>query len=294
MQNKTNCPLCSSESKNKPAFPFYTKYLGQHFNFHSCCQCNTAFICPLPTEYILNSIYSGSSYHVNNYSDKSSQYQESLDFFVKCIKDYDFKMKLLDYGCGVGYFINEANERGFNAEGVEFSADAVLIAHQETHVNIMTVNDLDNEKKMQYDVVHLGDVLEHLTNPILCITELLSFLKIGGYLYVEGPLERNFSFVNYMVMEFGLIKYRLGLTRSNSFSPTHLFRTDSRAQFNFFKKNFRNLYEIKYEVYETGWPYSEHTGLRFLISKISTMISFLIPLKFNYGNRFRIILKKTM
>ena len=54
-----------------------------------------------------------------------------------------------------------------------------------------------------------------------------------------------------------------------------------------------NKYKIiKYEIYETGWPYNDGGLIKKFISSLSILISKLNIFGFKFGNRFRIILKK--
>ncbi len=43
------------------------------------------------------------------------------------------------------------------------------------------------------DVLHLGDVIEHMTKINEQMPEILKLIKPGGFLIAQGPLEANFN-----------------------------------------------------------------------------------------------------
>ena len=56
----------------------------------------------------------------------------------------------------------------------------------------------------RYDIIYMGDVLEHLPAPAATLRDLDGLLAPGGLFFVEGPLEDNVSLVYYSARLFGL------------------------------------------------------------------------------------------
>ena len=54
-----------------------------------------------------------------------------------------------------------------------------------------TSNFFSQRNKASYDALHLGDVLATFTGAGRTLRESLAFVKPGGLLFVEGPLETN-------------------------------------------------------------------------------------------------------
>lgn len=122
---------------------------------------------------------------------------------------------------------------------------------------MITVADFDQGYGAQtLDVIHLGDVLEHLPDPAATLAGLLKLLKPGGLLFVEGPLETNPSPVYWAARLFGGLKHRLRPTKIVSGAPTHLFRSSAPAQARFFQQRFSSLQPLVCQVSESGWPYA--------------------------------------
>lgn len=98
------------------------------------------------------------------------------------------KGRLLDVGCAVGFLLQEAESRGWEAWGVEISSEAARFGKKELGVRIIqgTLNDtaLDGAS---FDVVTLFDVLEHTLNPLGELREVHRILKPGGYVFLTLP-----------------------------------------------------------------------------------------------------------
>jgi len=80
----------------------------------------------------------------------------------------------VDYGCGGGDLLVGATTRGWRALGVELAPDVVNETSRRTGLPVLTVEGA-LAKGACADVLHLGDVLEHLTD--LLPTEALAGLE---------------------------------------------------------------------------------------------------------------------
>ena len=282
-----SCPLCKANPSGI-VYPYSSKYNNIVFNYYKCSGCATVYVDPIPDDLSFRSIYAKAEYHDKYYNQQSTgDYNNSVQLLKKYIKPDSFVM---DYGCGTGIFLKMLAIEGFIPFGVEYDKDAANLAAINGNCTVVTVpeyTELSNKPK--YDVIHLGDVLEHLPDPDIIISKLLLDLKKGGYLFVEGPLEINSSIVYWSAKTYALIKRKIhGNTFTND-SPAHLFRTGSKQQFEYFKK-YSNLKLQYWRVYETGWPYN--------IGIIKKSIAFVAKLMGGqnifgivFGNRFQAILK---
>jgi SAM-dependent methyltransferase len=235
-------------------------------------------------------MYSTASYHDVHYSDcDTKQYITSARFLRKYTTT---GATVLDYGCGVGHFLKAIKSEGFKAFGVEFDTSAAKIAS--VHADCDVISDVDLEYRNdfdKFDVVHLGDVLEHTPDPRFTIKRLLGHLKSGGLLYVEGPLERNPSPVYFAAQIFGKVRHWYNPEYIGSGTPTHLFFTDSTQQLNFFNQFKPDLVMLNWQIHETGWPYSEGGVAKRSIAKLATSLSGKKIGNFVFGNRFTAIFK---
>lgn len=162
---------------------------------------------------------------------------------------------MLDFGCGNGSYLIAAQHAGYKCDGVELEPDAIAGA---AALSGCEVFDLDQvlASGRAYDVIHLGDVLEHLPDPATVMRVLRTLLKPRGVFFVEGPLEDNASAVFYASRFAGWLKKQLKPGRHGEFTPYHLTRTDAFAQRAFFEKVLG--YRIRsFSTHETGWPYKD-------------------------------------
>ncbi len=94
--------------------------------------------------------------------------------------------RLLDAGCGPGFFVRAAREAGFDAAGVEVSQYAVDFARRELGADVrqgtVSANDLPPGP---FDVVTLWDVIEHLPDPLAALRAATRVLRPGGLIVLS-------------------------------------------------------------------------------------------------------------
>ncbi len=98
---------------------------------------------------------------------------------------------VLDVGCATGYLGAALKRRGCTVVGVEFDADAaaqaadvlddVLVADLE-HIDLSAAYGAAT-----FDVVVLGDVLEHLRDPLRLLRACVGLLRPGGSVVISVP-----------------------------------------------------------------------------------------------------------
>ena len=113
------------------------------------------------------------------------------------------KGRLLDVGCGFGFFLKQAAGRGWTVEGIEIYEPAIRQARDEFHlqVHIRPLSEL-NLTSESYDAVTLWNVLDVLPDPCRDMQKILSLLKPGGWIWIR---------VNNDLFHYPA--YRLGRTR---------------------------------------------------------------------------------
>lgn len=99
----------------------------------------------------------GRSYYTANHQDQD---RPALQFYTRLAKKYFKSGRVLDFGCGTGYFMRRLG-RFFNVDGFEVSAHGV--AHSRNllpHARILTV--LDDIPRGIYSGIMALHVLEHI------------------------------------------------------------------------------------------------------------------------------------
>lgn len=279
------CPICDARASGI-TFPYVSKFNGSQFNYLKCGTCSSVFVDPVPDSQTFAKMYAKATYHDCNYEAPAGW---SCVDSAKLLKKYlPVDSKVMDYGCGVGAFLNALKVEGFIPFGVEFDQDVARFAAQNASCETLSVDSfLALTDKPKFDAIHLADVIEHLPDPSGTIKELLGFLKQGGLLFVEGPLEINPSPVYWAARIFGAIKRIFNPNFVSLDAPTHLFRTDARQQLAFFQRTEPGLKLQSWTVYETGWPYADGGMVKRAIAVIAIFFGGRSLFGITFGNRFR-------
>jgi SAM-dependent methyltransferase len=99
--------------------------------------------------------------------------------------------RLLDVGCASGWLVHHANQRGWQAQGVELSPDAAARARA-MGLDVFQ-GDLLSARLPggHFDLVYMGDVLEHVPDCRAVVDEVARLLRPGGCFYLRGPITTN-------------------------------------------------------------------------------------------------------
>jgi SAM-dependent methyltransferase len=95
---------------------------------------------------------------------------------------------LLDIGCGYGFFLKMAEERGWEAVGVDLDPKGIAYSKECLHVNAL-LGDLKDVRfpNSSFDLVTLWNVLDHIPDPLDLISEIHRVLKEDGYVFIRTP-----------------------------------------------------------------------------------------------------------
>jgi len=97
-------------------------------------------------------------------------------------------MSVLDIGCGSGLFVDLATKAGFDAWGLETSAEAVAAARRMGNNRVIReeIDDLA-ARDQRFDVVTLFHCLEHIPRPFPFLRKVQKLMKKPGHLLVQVP-----------------------------------------------------------------------------------------------------------
>ncbi len=155
---------------------------------------------------------------------------------VELAKKYKGNTKLLDIGCGEGFFLFNASKAGYITKGVELSQNAVEYARREFGLDV----EVGLFEKMQFpenyfDVVTLWQVLEHLSQPLTVLKEAQRVLKPGGLLAISTP-------------DFGGIPARIMGKRWWNIRRIHINQFSTKTLKNILRNaGFKNLSSVNYK-----------------------------------------------
>jgi SAM-dependent methyltransferase len=285
-----DCCICGGRPSTS-AFPYSTRFDGIHFNYLKCGKCGSVIVDPVPDAQTFSKMYAKSAYHDRHYDGgERADYSESAQLLRQYL---DEGAMVLDYGCGVGGFLKACKAQRFAPFGVEFDGDAARFAAENANCEVVRADAFANfHNAATFDAIHMGDVLEHLPDPVATVTHLLKSLKPGGVLFVEGPLEVNPSPVFWAARSYGVLKHVLKPDFLSNHPPTHLFRASATGQRAFFLRVSDRLTTSHWQVYETGWPYSRGGLIKRSIAALAVFLGGRKLAGATFGNRFKAILRK--
>ena len=235
-----------------------------------------------------NSFHSNIRIQTKVISENNFTYRNTIGILDPLIKAK--KLKILDYGCGVGTIDFYLASKGHKVVGQEISVKALRMCKNSAkaigvfgNVKFVGINKKSNTK---FDVVVCSEVIEHVPEDMKLLEKLIISLKRNGFLVVSVPS------VNAPL-------YKLKLAKKFDRKVGHLRRYNSSQLIKKLKNS--NLRIVKVEKVEgilrnslflyprLGWI------IRFLRGPLSDMVTFfdnLLVKLFGESNIYIIAQKK--
>lgn len=118
---------------------------------------------------------------------QAREIKERLDYIENCHSGEI--TTFLDMGCGEGYALKVALEKGWVSYGVDI-ADNLTDQIDRDKINFFCGNLFDAKyPDNHFDVIYMDSVLEHIDYPMNTLEELLRVLKPGGHFFTIVPNE---------------------------------------------------------------------------------------------------------
>lgn len=152
-----------------------------------CRKCDLVYVSPRPKSETIAEGYA----EVDNttYIQQGDERKATFDRAIQWMKKQGVKSgKLLDVGCGAGFFVKAAKDAGFDAMGIELSRHMAKFGRESLGVSITqgTLDSVDLPSG-SFDVVTFWDVLEHVPDPTDSLQRAHRLLKPGGCLLINYP-----------------------------------------------------------------------------------------------------------
>jgi SAM-dependent methyltransferase len=191
------CLACDGRSLRPLALAYV--HGGRRYPLVECRACGMRFLDPRPAPATLARFYDAAYFESDFRCGRSAaaaaddaafrdENQGLLDAFAALDATPGIHPRLLDVGCATGGLLSAAIARGWQAEGVELSADAVALARARG----LTVFQGDliaaHFPEGRFDLVYMGDVLEHVPDCRAVADEVARILRPGGRFYLRGPI----------------------------------------------------------------------------------------------------------
>lgn len=179
-----DCLLCGPG----PLVPRWSK---DGYQIVQCQNCGLAFVRDIPEVSTLGAIYDEKYYmgYYRNYFVQQEKFSQKFGRILEKIHRYKRPPgRILDVGCAAGFFMDLARREGWEAFGVEVSPVSAGYAKEQLKLDVYNGPFEEAVYPHEYfDVVFMGDILEHFTNPLASLREANRVLKAGGLVVLDTP-----------------------------------------------------------------------------------------------------------
>jgi SAM-dependent methyltransferase len=241
------CPLCENTNflPLLKARDFHYGNPGE-YQLIQCGRCSLAFLDPMYEDHELSNFYPKNYYaFVDRFSAKPSNF---LWTFARTLlvghrdhptKDPQFEKpgRMLDVGCGSGWFISQMREQGWRVTGVEPNAAAADFGRTEKGLDIFPGSLLDAAfPDKSFDYVRLNHSFEHMNDPNRILKELRRILADDGKLMIGVPNRAGWN-----ARIFGAYWWHLAL-------PLHTFSYSTQTLSQMLDKHGFDVHKIEFNT----------------------------------------------
>jgi 2-polyprenyl-3-methyl-5-hydroxy-6-metoxy-1,4-benzoquinol methylase len=197
MQELTSCPICGSQDIHFHFKGHTTRNPNDQkiWSVYRCGDCTHKFMNPQP-DWDELSVYYSSEYEAYNKShgaeandDERIIQQAKLEGQFRHIPIPEGK-RLLDVGCGGGFFLRIAKQLGAKVKGIEPSPIGAECARASglDVFNGTLEQYLEQERiQEQYDIITCNHALEHMPNPVQTLSGMKKLLAPNGFIWLSVP-----------------------------------------------------------------------------------------------------------
>ena len=183
----SKCILCNNSNR--------TILIQQgDWTVYRCVICGLGVLAPRPDQNELENLYKN-DYFSNHYDEglkiDSPEMKRRIsqeDHRIKFFRNLKRHGRILDIGCGMGYFLYACRIYGYEVEGQDVSGDSASYVWSELKIPVITgqIEEIAIEDNSM-DVITMWHALEHTPDPREHIKKACKWLKSDGLLVVDVP-----------------------------------------------------------------------------------------------------------
>ncbi|MDZ4756554.1 MAG: class I SAM-dependent methyltransferase [Bacteroidota bacterium] len=205
MEKLILCPVCKEDLLKR--FLSCKDYVasGEDFSLDQCNNCGFVFTNPRPDFNECGRYYESDKYVSHQDNDKSFVLylyrwvrNRNLKWKLKVISKYQkITGEILDYGCGLGNFLNFCKQQGWKSTGMDVSENARNVVKERYDINVFPNAEIKNQGNNKYDIITLWHVLEHVYDIDETVLEFHRILKDSGTLFIAVPNRKSYDALHY-------------------------------------------------------------------------------------------------
>jgi 2-polyprenyl-3-methyl-5-hydroxy-6-metoxy-1,4-benzoquinol methylase len=191
----THCPVCGSSDIHPILTAKDHSVSGEEFVIWQCQSCTLRFTQDVPDENSIGSYYQSQDYISHSNTNKgllNKLYQAVRKFTLGqksglVISHTTKKGRILDIGAGIGAFLYEMKQKGWDIDGVEPDYGARQQAKNLFAINLKPTPELYQLPHGSYDAITLWHVLEHVEPLQDYVAQLKKLLTPNGRIFIAVP-----------------------------------------------------------------------------------------------------------
>jgi SAM-dependent methyltransferase len=206
MITHSTCPLCSSG--NISPFLKCTDHLlsREQFDLSKCTECGFVFTLKYPDNQNIGKYYESDNYI--SHDDSAKGILNLIYFQVRRLMLRKkrriiekatglTKGRILDVGCGTGYFAAKIKKVGWDVTGIEPNVKARDFAARHFALNVISPEHISELPSGVFDCITLWHVLEHFHDPFSYAAEIKRLMRPGGLCLCAIPNCSSFDADHY-------------------------------------------------------------------------------------------------
>jgi len=147
-----------------------------------CQECKLAFVDPSVSRKKTEHIYS-----FVEYKKREAQFVNRYQKTLQLVKRFSRGSNVLEIGAGFGLLSSILSKNGYQVDVLEPDVTPYYLQGLPVKIYTQYFEEFVKKRVKKYDVIILYDILEHVSNPIVSIRNLLKLLNTNGIVIIQTP-----------------------------------------------------------------------------------------------------------